>query len=788
MSESIRVLYMENDPKLAKLCKKRLEQAGFAIDVAHDGKEGLAMYDKGSYSAVVVEHSLPVNDGLDMIRNLASNGPLPPMILITDDGSTKVAEEAIQIGASDTVVKDNENNFLDLLPCVIERAIRGHRLLEDKQRAEEALKESERKAQALYQGFPVPTYTWRRIGEDFELVDYNEAAAEMLPRKVADFLGVKSSEMFKDFPEVQDEMEQCYTKQTCLEREGRFCLDSTGDKYIFSIKYVYLPPDHVLIHTLDITKQEQAKRALQESEERYWTLVGGIPVGIYRTTPEGEILDVNPATVEMLGYPNRESLMAVNATDIFLRPEDRQREQQLVESEGVLHGFEVQVCRKDGTVIWVWDTVRAVRSITGKTLYYEGSLEDITKRKQAEEELHETNRRLDETLVQLQETQHKAILQARLAAVGQLAAGVAHDFNNIMAAISLFSDLLLREPDISMKGRERLSIIIKQTQRAATLIRQILDFSRKTVMDLQPFDLVPFLEEFESLIERTLPENILLTLVSEDKECIVNADPGRIQQVFMNLTLNARDAMKKGGKLLIEITNWRFGPDQELPFPGMARTGWVRIRVADTGAGIPEDVLPYIYEPFFTTKEPGQGTGLGLAQVYGIVKQHNGFIDVESRMNEGTTFTVYLPALDVSSSKAPILDIDGLEHGEEETILVVEDDEAARQGICETLEGLNYQVLRAINGREALAFIGAGPDTVDLVLSDIVMPEMGGMDLYKELQIIAPELPLVLITGYPLGKGTRELLDRERVVWIQKPLDVGELMQVMRKMLRHRHN
>jgi PAS domain S-box-containing protein len=662
-SESIRVLYMEADPILAKLCKKKLEKAGYVIDLAHNGEECLALYAKGSYGIVIVDQSMPLCDGLDVIRDLVIQDSIPPLIMITDIGNAHIAEEAVRIGASDYVVKDTENEFLDLLPKVIEGAISRHQQCEDKRKAEEAL---------------------------------------------------------------------------------------------------------------------------QDGEERYRTLFRDIPVGLYRTMPDGQILDANPALVEMLGYQSRDSLLEVNATEIFFRPEDRQRERELVEREGVVRGFEVQLCRKDGTVIWVWDTTRAVRDSVGQTLYFEGSLVDITERKRAGKELQESNRRLDETLAELRETQRIAILQERLAAVGQLAAGIAHDFNNIMAAISLFSDLLLREPNLSIKGRERLSIIIMQTQRAATLIRQILDFSRKTVMDLHPIDLGPFLKEFEKLLERTLPENIRLILVRDNKDFIVNADPGRIQQVFMNLVLNARDAMRKGGELCIEIDHYRFRSDQQTPFPGMDRSGWVRIRVADTGTGIPADVLPYIFEPFFTTKGPGQGTGLGLAQVYGIVKQHNGFIDVASQDGEGTIFTIYLPSLEILIPKEPMLDRHLIDNGEGETILVVEDDEAARQGICETLEGLNYHVLRASNGREALTFIGAGAESVDLVLSDIVMPEMGGMELYQEVQEIAPELPLVLITGYPLGKGTRELLDENRLVWLQKPLDVEELAREMRKMLRKR--
>jgi signal transduction histidine kinase len=384
-------------------------------------------------------------------------------------------------------------------------------------------------------------------------------------------------------------------------------------------------------------------------------------------------------------------------------------------------------------------------------------------------------------MTETRKAQDRAYLQDRLAAVGQLAAGIAHDFNNILVAIILFSEILQKEPELTDKGKERISVIIQQAQRAATLTRQVLDFSRQSIMDLHPLNLVPFLKEFTKLLERTLPESIRLKLVNEGEELFVRADPTRIQQVFMNLALNARDAMKSGGELVIKVDSWQLGTADQPPFHGMPLGEWIRARVIDDGAGIPTEIQPHIFEPFFTTKEPGQGTGLGLAQVYGIVKQHNGYIEVTSRVGAGTTFTIYLPALAVPQLEPGTREEELVVSGDGQRILVVEDQEGPREAVCQMLESLNFTVLPARNGREALEIFSR--ERVDLVLSDMVMPEMGGVELFRELRERDTNLGMVLMTGYPLGTGTRELLDRERVAWVQKPLDAKTLALVIRDML-----
>jgi signal transduction histidine kinase len=367
--------------------------------------------------------------------------------------------------------------------------------------------------------------------------------------------------------------------------------------------------------------------------------------------------------------------------------------------------------------------------------------------------------------------QKRAQLQDRLAAVGQLAAGIAHDFNNIIGTIILYSELLRRESGLSTQGMGRLDTIHMQARRAAGLTQQILDFSRRSVVTRHPMDLVPFLKGFQKLMGRTLPENIQLKLLYEEQEYVVSADPGRMQQVFMNLALNARDAMPNGGSLEVEMSRLMVEPGERPPFQDMPAGEWVRVRVSDTGTGTPADVLPHIFEPFFTTKVPGEGSGLGLSQVYGIVKQHDGYIDVESHLGKGTTFTIYLPAVSARPLPNGIPVIHTSIEGQGESILVVEDDAAALQAMRDTLEALNYEVLVALDGSHALGRIEEAKDSIALVVSDMVMPKTGGMALYKMVRERYPWIKVLLVTGYPLGDKTGQLLEEGKAAWLQKPFD-----------------
>jgi len=368
--------------------------------------------------------------------------------------------------------------------------------------------------------------------------------------------------------------------------------------------------------------------------------------------------------------------------------------------------------------------------------------------------------------------------QDRLATVGQLAAGIAHDFNNILAGIVLYSQLSLRTPGLSPQLQERLKIIADQAHRAAALINQILDFSRSVVLERSSLDLVPLLKEEVKLWERTLPENIEVSFTYDTDVYIISADPTRMQQVFMNLVVNARDAMPDGGKLHIALRRLHFDKPKQAPLPDMRPGDWIEVSVADTGTGIPDDVLPHIYDPFFTTKPAGKGTGLGLAQVYGIVSSHDGFIDVKTQVGVGTTFFLYLPALSLPEAPQPA-PVDDLPLGHGETILVVEDNAAARAAITATLELLDYRVLEAENGKAALKVFAEHRQDIALVLSDLVMAEMGGKALAQALHQQDPTVRVVVMTGHPLTEERDALRNIGVLAWIQKPPELSYLARVL---------
>lgn len=384
---------------------------------------------------------------------------------------------------------------------------------------------------------------------------------------------------------------------------------------------------------------------------------------------------------------------------------------------------------------------------------------------------------------QEREIQERVRLHERLATVGQLAAGIAHDFNNIMAAILVYTDLLMDDRSLPSISRDRLTIIQQQVQRASSLIRQILDFSRRSMMEQHPLDLLPFVKELDKLLSRVLPETIRVELEYQPGSYLVNGDPTRLQQVFMNLAVNARDAMPEGGSLHFKLSRFYNKSMDWQQHAGLPDGDWICVTIRDSGRGISPEVLPYIFDPFFTTKPVGQGTGLGLAQVYGIIRQHQGYIDVASQPEHGTEFKVYLPAQSTLETR----------EGEEATrahidggglnVLVAEDDPATREALKALLEAQNFKVLTANTGHEAYQIYERLHESILLVISDVVMPEMGGVALYHAIHRNWPSARILFITGHPLESEDQALLETGDIHWLQKPFSVEEFIATIRVVL-----
>jgi PAS domain S-box-containing protein len=385
------------------------------------------------------------------------------------------------------------------------------------------------------------------------------------------------------------------------------------------------------------------------------------------------------------------------------------------------------------------------------------------------------------------ETGERVRQQERLVAVGQLAAGIAHDFNNILTGIVGFAELTRVDPNISNRARQDMDRILEQSERASRLVRQILDFSRKSIIEKRPLTLSPFLYEILNLWKRTIPENIdlIVDIEPDDERYVLTADPAQIQQALTNLVINARDAMPDGGILQIGLSRIEPGAAGHLPHLDLQSGDWVVLTVSDTGVGISPDHRPHIFEPFYTTKEVGQGSGLGLAQVYGIVKQHEGEIEVVSHLGRGTTFTLYLPA---SAASLPADEVaqeptSMMPPGRGETILLVEDEPVVLNVVAAMLKQLGYQVLTATNGDEGLEVYDQHADKIAVVLTDMTMPQRGGLSLSLALHQRNPAIKIMVLTGYPLESQAKELLARGIIDWLQKPISIRKLAQALRQAL-----
>ncbi len=514
----------------------------------------------------------------------------------------------------------------------------------------------------------------------------------------------------------------------------------------------------------DVTERSRAEEALRESEARFRELAELLPGIVFELDAQGTLTFVNRMASEAFGYSEEDFERGVNALDLVV-PEDRASVEgnlarAVADEEMVTAKHTAR--RRDGTtfpvITYANRVVHAERGVGVR-----GIMIDLTDQKQLEATMRH---------------------QDRLAAVGRLAGGIAHDFNNYLTTIILYAQGLLNKRKLPAEFNGSAETILEQAQGAARLVRQLLDFSRTSTAEARPTDLSAFVENIAGILRRTLPEDINLRVEAGGGQCVVNADVARVEQMLMNLALNARDAMPRGGDLRLGVSRVELGTDDELPVADMARGPWVCLTVSDTGTGLSEEARYHLFEPFFTTKEPGKGTGLGLSQVYGIVRQHGGHITVESAPDQGTAFRVYLPAREGPGMKRATQGGAALPRSKRraETVLIVEDEEAVRDASRELLESLGYRVLTAADGREALDVYGEA-SKVDLVLTDLVMPKMRGLELVTELRSRDPRVKALAMTGYSLKHGKRELREAGIIDVVEKPFDAGILAQAVRQAL-----
>ena len=647
--------------------------------------------------------------------------------------------------------------------------------LTDEKRAEQALQKevgereaAERLLRQVIDADPSLVFVKDRDGK-FVLV--NRAVADIYGTTVEAQVGKTDADFNPNKQEVEhflrDDRAVMDSRRPKVVTEESVTNPTTGaTRWFQTVKVPLLSPDgearRVLGVATDITERKRAEEALRRSEASYRGLVEHAAYGIYRATGDGKFLMVNPALFTMLGYGSAEELLKIDiARDVYVDPAARARILQRCEQFGSAIE-EVVWRRRDGSVITVRLNGRPVRAPDGALECFEFIVEDVTDQRALEERLRQTQ---------------------KMEAVGRLAGGIAHDFNNLLTAILGSVDFLRRALGPDHPEHAETEEIQKAAVRAADLTRQLLAFSRQQVLAPKVLEVDALVANLEKMLRRLISEDVELRFAPQAPRAAVRVDPGQLEQVIVNLVVNARDAMPRGGKLTIETATvdldaayaWEHGTVE----PGR----YVMLAVTDTGVGIDRAEQARLFEPFFTTKEFGKGTGLGLATVYGIVKQSGGYIWVYSEPGQGATFKVYLPRVEPAGEPVVARPSPARAPGGTETILLAEDEAAVRNLARRVLEKHGYTLLLAATGRDGvrLATQHAGP--IDLLVTDVVMPEMGGRELAQCLTALQPGLKVLYLSGYTDDMIVRHGVLEAGVAFLQKPFTPDTLLRKIREVL-----
>ena len=514
----------------------------------------------------------------------------------------------------------------------------------------------------------------------------------------------------------------------------------------------------------DITARKAAEGALEKSRQEFQAIFENAPIGIYRSTRDGRLLMANPTFARIYGFETVGAMTqeVPNLEQVWANPADRRQLTDQLDLTNEVRDFTAKQVRRDGEPITVQLSMRSVFDEDGNHSYYEGMIRDVTEHRALEQQLRQSQ---------------------KLEAIGALAAGVAHDFNNLLTVILGYSYMVVDRIEENHPLRPKMQEIRKAAQHASALTRQLLVFGRKQVLRPRMLDLNASVDGVGGMLRRLIGEHIELTTVLEPRLGMVLTDPTQVEQILMNLCVNSRDAMPDGGRLVIETSNVNISPTYCRHHPEARPGPHVRLSVSDNGSGMDPATLEHVFEPFFTTKESGLGTGVGLATVYGIVKQHKGWIGLYSEPGKGTTFRVYLPEQTGEVERPapiepPISSLRGSER-----ILLVEDQAEVRAFACEVLAENGYAVLEASDGLKALDIIRRDPEPIDLLLTDVVMPGMSGPKLAEEARLYRPDIRVLFASGYPEKMITQKDLLQADFVLIEKPYIEQVLLGNVRRSL-----
>lgn len=764
MGAPLRVLVIENAEADAALNLHELERAGFQCRSRIIGTRGelLDLFPRFPFDIVLADYRLPSWNGMDAFAAIRDAGRDVPFILVTGFLGEEVAVECIKQGVTDYVLKDH----LVRLPLVVARALEERALRDARGLMVQALRESEANALFLFAHNPLPMWVFDR--ETLRFLQVNDAALHLYGYERADFLQMQvtalhpPSEVQKFLAVLEDSSagEQLGGEWRLRKKDG-----SVVDVEIFLHRMEYSSRACALVVMQDITER---KRAVAE-KQKFFTLVEYCRDFIAVADLDDNVQYVNPAGRALLGIPDAESVKDSHSKD-YVEPSElplmREKILPALYTSGYWQGelrFRHRQTGKPVPMDFVGFQVRDPD--TGEPRFVATVSRDMSERRTLEQQLRQAQ---------------------KFEAVGQLAGGIAHDFNNVIGAILGWAELgeeqaASQNPQLS----DYFAKIHAQCDRVTSLVRQLLAFSRRQILEPRSLRLNQTAQDVLNLLDKVIGKNIEIRTALASDLMTVCADPAQIEQVLMNLCINSRDAMPNGGRLTIETRNAEFSERDARATAGMQAGRFTELRVSDTGIGMDESIREKIFEPFFTTKAAGKGTGLGLATVYGIVRQHGGFVLVESEVGRGSTFRVFLPARP-SPETQPFRQVvieEEPARGGDETVLIAEDHDGLREVAESALKKKGYHTIVAHDGQEAIDLFTANRERVSLVILDVIMPRQSGPQVYEAIRALKPKVAVLFATGYSNEASAMSVVIERGVAILHKPYTPAVLCRRVREVL-----
>ena len=800
----VRLLYAEDATHDVDLTRTyfRINAPDFEIELAQTGRQCLSLLQQKRYDVLLLDNHLPDMDGVDVLKELGARGMAVPVVMVTGIGDEELAVQVLQLGAVDYVPKDG--NYIERLPAVLRRAVDDH-ASDDRRPAGRR-----RQRRVLY------------VEHDEADIDLTRTALDETARHLSLEVARSSTEAMEllrtqTFDLVVADLRLPDMNALDLLRESRhrhvrvpfIVVTGKGDEgaavaalKLGAIDYIVKRENHLTqlpyaidnaidrVQLIDANRRLQAElseRARAQAEnarlvrevigqrQRLDEIVASVPGLVWEAwrrpdAPEQRTAFISSHVEQMLGYTVAQALLTPDFLPNIIHPEDRAR--AIAEAAAAFESgnggiSQYRLVARDGRILWVEARTTVVKNAEGRPVGMRGVMMDITAGK-------ETNRAKSQLEEELRQAQ-------KIESIGRLAGGVAHDFNNLLTAINGYADLMLEDLAEDHRWRGAVTEIRRAGERAADLTGQLLAFSRRQLLQPRVLDLNVLVTDSTKMLKRLLGEDIEVITSLDPTLGHVTADAGQLHQIILNLAVNARDAMPRGGQLTIETQNVVLDEEQlHLSLPPGA---YVMLAVSDNGSGMDQETLSRIFDPFFTTKESTKGTGLGLSTVYGIVKQSGGSIFVYSEPGRGTTFKIYLPRSDkaVNATTEPRVEVDTLRGSE--TVLVVEDEEAVRKLIEQALRKYGYRVIEATNGAEALRVCENHDPPIRLMVTDVVMPGMSGRELAARVREQLPDLRVLYMSGYTDDTVIRHGLLDASMFFLQKPFTPSALARKVRETL-----